>query len=270
MGYTTITAKNNIERKEQTMYRRILAINMNDFGGKTGHLMSYRYFNNHHINWESWANQVDKTETWEKWVKYIEKKKPDILIVEEMLVSSHENIDFIGEMEKMGYSYIKECLPGRGNYSLTMTFYKGKAPEYIQSPGDYRTNRSVICKDNNMLICGSHFPCESDETFLRYMKEFAKKNMQEDLLLIGDLNANDPSRGNKKMVNSLIEDGAVDLWIAAGNDENTPTEVRYGGRLDYAIASPSLAEKVEKIEIDPFPMETNLTDHAAIIVDIIS
>ena len=110
---------------------------------------------------------------------------------------------------------------------------------------------------------GSHIAASLGESYVYNVQEAINS-------LIGDLNANDPSRGNKKMVNSLIEDGAVDLWIAAGNDENTPTEVRYGGRLDYAIASPSLAEKVEKIEIDPFPMETNLTDHAAIIVDIIS
>ena len=32
-----------------------------------------------------------------------------------------------------------------------MTFYKGKTPTYINSPGDYRSNRSVICEDDDML-----------------------------------------------------------------------------------------------------------------------
>ena len=71
------------------------------------------------------------------------------------------------------------------------------------------------------------------------------------------------------MVNRLLDEGAVDLWIAAGNDEDTPTEAQFGGRIDYAIASPSLAKKVEKIEIDPFPMNEGISDHAAIIVDIV-
>lgn len=251
-----------------------MSVNINDFRGRTGHLMSHRYFNNrdqrYHIDWKYWAKQLDKTEIWEEWKRYIERKNPDILILEEMLVSCYENIDFIGELEELGYSYIEESLPERGNYSLTMTFYKGKTPKYINSPGNYRANRSVICRDEDMLICGSHFPCESDEEFLRHMKAFINKNMNGDLLLIGDLNANDPSCGNKKMVNSLIEEGAVDLWMAAGNDEDTPTEAQFGGRLDYAIASPSLAEKVEKIEIDSYPMDVNLTDHAAIIVDIVN
>ena len=256
------------------MQRRVLAVNVNDFGGKTGHLMSHRYFNNrdrkYHIDWKYWAEQNDKTEIWEEWKRYIKRKKTDVLILEEMLVSCYEKIDFIGELDEMGYSYIEESLPERGNYSLTMTFYKGKTPKFINSPGNYRSNRSVICRDEDMLICGSHFPCESDAESLGHMKTFISKNMKDDLLLIGDLNANDAFRGNKRMVNSLIEEGAVDLWVAAGNDESTPTEAQFGGRLDYAIASPSLAEKVEKIEIDTFPMEANLTDHAAIIVDIVN
>lgn len=70
------------------------------------------------------------------------------------------------------------------------------------------------------------------------------------------------------MINRLLDKGAVDLWIAAGNDENTPTEAQYQGRLDYAIASPSLASKIENIEIDPFLMNAGITDHAAVIVDI--
>ena len=256
------------------MHKRIMSVNINDLGGKTQHLMNHRYFNNRdrrsHIDWEYWATHIDKTKVWEGLKRYIERKNPDLLILEEMLISCYERIDFIAELEEMGYNFVEESLPERGNYSLTMTFYKGKTPTYINSPGDYRSNRSVICEDDDMLICGSHFPSESDEEFLGHMKAFMNGNMDKDLLLIGDLNANDPSRGNKIMVNSLIEEGAVDLWIAAGGKEDTPTEAQYSGRLDYAISSPSLAKKVEKIEIDSYPMDANLTDHAAIIIDIVN
>ncbi len=252
---------------------RIMAVNCNDFGGRENHLMNHKYFNNrdhrNHIDWKYWAKEVDKIEVWKGWKRYIEEKKPDLLILEEMLISCYEKIDFISELEYMGYRYIEESLPERGNYSLTMTFYKnGKTPNYINSPGNYRSNRSVICEEGDMLICGTHFPCESDAVFLRHMKTFLNKNMNRDLLLIGDLNANDSSNGNKKMVNSLIKEGAVDLWTALGHNETTPTEAQYGGRLDYAIASPSLAEKVENIVIDSYTMDSNLTDHAAIIVTV--
>lgn len=263
-----------IQRKDMKMRKRIMAINANNMGGKTRHLMTHRYFNNrdkkYHIDWRYWAKHVDKTETWNSLKKYILKKRPDILVVEEMLVSSYEIIDFIGELAEMGYSYLEECLPERGNYSLTMTFFREGNPEYVSSPGKYRENRSVICKDDELLICGSHFPCESDEVFLKHMGDFVIAHLGEDFLLIGDLNANDPTRGNKQMVNKLLNEGAVDLWTAAGNYEHTPTEAQYQGRLDYAIASPSLAKKVENIEIDPFLMDAGITDHAAIIVDIVN
>lgn len=185
------------------------------------------------------------------------------------MISLYEKIDFIGEFAEMGYSYIEECLPERGNYSLTMIFYKEGNPKYVHSPGNYRENRSVICKDGGLIICGSHFPYESDEVFLKYMGGFVIAHLGEEFLLIGDLNANDPTRGNKQMVNRLLDEGAVDLWTAAGNDEHTPTEAQYQGRLDYAIASPSLAKKVANIEIDPFLMNEGITDHAAVIVDIV-
>lgn len=49
--------KQIINRKDKKMRKRIMAINANDFGGKTGHLMSHRYFNNrdrrYHIDWRS-------------------------------------------------------------------------------------------------------------------------------------------------------------------------------------------------------------------------
>lgn len=44
--------------------KRIMSINMNDFGGKSEHLMTHRYFNNrdrnYHIDWEYLAKQVKK------------------------------------------------------------------------------------------------------------------------------------------------------------------------------------------------------------------
>lgn len=254
--------------------KRIVAINVNDFGGQTRCLMNHRYYNNrdrrYHIDWKYWAKQVDKSETWNSLKKYLLKKAPDVLVVEEMLISCYESIDFIGELEKMGYSYVEECLPERGNYSLTMTFFRNGKPEYISSPGGYRENRTVVLRDDKLLICGTHFPCESDNVFLKYMGDFVIDHLGEDILLIGDLNANDPTKGNKQLVNKLLDEGAVDLWTATGHDENTPTEAKFQGRLDYAIASPSLAKRVEHIEIDPFLMDAGVTDHAAVIVDILN
>lgn len=78
-----------------------MSINMNDFGGKNEHLMSHRYFNNrdrkYRIDWKYWAKQVKKDETWDNLKEYILDKQPDLLVIEEMLISCYESIDFIGE-----------------------------------------------------------------------------------------------------------------------------------------------------------------------------
>lgn len=253
--------------------QRIMSLNLNSLGGKSEHLMYHQYYSNrdrqYHIDWKYWAH-VDKTKAWMSFKKYILREDPDFLFVQEMLISQYEKIDFLNEMNQLGYTYIDESLPERGNYSLTMAFYKGERPEYIESPGNYRENRTVICRDAGILLCGSHFPYESDEMFLTYMLEFIQANQNGDILLIGDLNANDPTRGNKKMVNNLLQGGTmIDLWTVAGNAEDTPTEAGHRERLDYAIASISLAKNVQSIEIDSFPIESGMTDHAAIIVDIL-
>ena len=255
---------------------RVLSLNVNDFGGKTDHLMEHQYHNRRYnrdcIDWIYWANNVPKTETWNKLKEYINSKEPDILIFEEMLVSCNEKeIDFFGELKDMGYPCLEGCIPRKGNFSLTALFFKSgnPTPTYISFPWDHRANRGVICEYDEILICGTHFPSEADKLFLENMGKFLEPNLKKDLLLIGDLNANDPKKGNKMFVNNLLKKGAEDLWIAANNAEDTPTEAQYQGRLDYAIASPSLAKKVERIEIDPYVMDKGVTDHAAIIVDIV-
>lgn len=76
--------------------KRIMSINMNDFGGKNEHLMNHRYFNNrdrkYQIDWKYWAKQVKKDETWNSLKEYILDKQPDLLVIEEMLISCYESI----------------------------------------------------------------------------------------------------------------------------------------------------------------------------------
>ncbi len=254
-------------------YRRFMALNINDMGGIGNHLMAHRFFSKvdgrSHINWKYWSKNIRKREIWDAVKEYIAEKNPDAFWLQEMLVSSYEEIDFIGEIEEMGYHFADESLPKEGNCSITMGFYRGEKPEYLESPGNgYRKNRSVIYSWSDLLTCGSHFPYESDAEFLKHMKGFVEDNLEKDFLLIGDANANNPKRGNKQMLNEVISEGAVDLWTAAGNPEDTPTVARIGVRLDYAIASPSLAKKVVNVELDSYPMDEGLTDHAAVIVDI--
>ena len=50
----------------------------------------------------------EENEVWNGLKEYILDKQPDLLFVEEMLISCYESIDFIGELKKIGYYYIEE------------------------------------------------------------------------------------------------------------------------------------------------------------------
>ena len=203
-----------------------------------------------------------------RFLKYIEDKQPDILIVNEMIVSPLERIDFISRMAEQGFSYFDETIPS-GKYSFTMMFYKNVKCSLLTSPNSgYRENRSILYLVEGIYINGTHFPQESDTKFLNDVELFCKARKRDNVMIIGDLNANNISRGNKQLVERLKTYGYVDVWVQMGNPDDTATEAKYRGRLDYAIASEAVYESISNIEIDTMPMDCGMTDHAAVIIDV--
>lgn len=250
---------------------RILSININDFGGLENHLMGHKKYNawvgRECIDWKYWST-IDKEGVFNRFLKYIEDKQPDILIVNEMIVSPLERIDFIARMAEQGFSYFDETIPS-GKCSFTMMFYKNVKCSLLTSPNSgYRENRSILYLVEGIYINGTHFPQESDTKFLNDVELFCKARKRGNVMIIGDLNANDISRGNKQLVERLKTYGYVDVWVQMGNPDDTATEAKYRGRLDYAIASEAVYESISNIEIDTMPMDCGMTDHAAVIIDV--
>jgi len=52
-----------------------------------------------------------------------------------------------------------------------------------------------------------------------------------------------------------------------GNPNDTPTEKKYGGRLDYAIVSPKLFDDVQSMNIEVEVMRDGISDHAALVLE---
>ena len=120
-----------------------------------------------------------------------------------------------------------------------------------------------------IYVNGTHFPQESDTKFLNDVEMFCKARKNDKVIIIGDLNANDVSRGNKQLVERLKTYGYVDVWVQKGNPDDTVTKAKYRGRLDYAIASEAVYASISNMEIDPMPMDCGMTDHAAVIIDVV-
>lgn len=251
---------------------RILSINMNDFGGTNNHLLEHKTYNawtdRECIDWKYWSS-IDKRNVFELFLNYLSEIEPNILIINEMIVSSLEEIDFISKIRERGYLYFDECIPKGGKYSFTMMFYKNIECTLLESPNKgYKENRTIQYSCEGIRIIGTHFPPESNTTFLKAIDNFCTANINEKVIIMGDLNANDPTRGNKQMVEKMIAYGYRDVWIQRGNPSNTPTEIKYGGRLDYVISSNSIYDEITNIKIDPKTMESGMTDHAALIIDL--
>ena len=251
---------------------RLLSINMNDFGGSQEHLMEHKKYNawldRECIDWKYWSS-IDKRCYFDMFIRYINEKNPDILIINEMIVSPIEEIDFISEIMKQGFLCFDENIPN-GKFSFTMMFYRNVECALLPSPNaGHRENRSILYSTNGICINGTHFPQESDAKFLRAVKKYSQDHKDKKLIIMGDLNANDSTRGNKQLVEKLISDGYKDMWVQMGNPSDTPTELIYKGRLDYVIASKNVYDLISNMEIDSYTMNSGMTDHAYLLADIV-
>lgn len=250
---------------------RLLSININDFGGGKEHLMKHKKYNawlgRECIDWKYWSS-IDKKSCFDMFIRYINEKNPDILIINEMIVCPIEGTDSISKIKEQGFLCFDENIPNRKS-SFTMMFYRNVECALLPSPNaGYRDNRSILYSTNGIYINGTHFPQESDAKFLQAVEKYSKEHKDIKLIIMGDLNANDPTRGNKKLVEKLISDGYKDVWVQMGNPSDTPTELMYKGRLDYVIASKNVYDLISNMEIDSYTMNSGMTDHAALIVDL--
>ena len=161
-----------------------------------------------------------------------------------MIVSPLERIDFISKIGEMGFSYFDETIPS-GKYSFTMMFYKNMKCTLFASPNSgYRENRSILYFVEGIYVNGTHFPQESDTKFLNAVEMFCKARKNDKVIIIGDLNANDVSRGNKQLVERLKTYGYVDVWVQKGNPERCIRD-RYDTayrRMEWDKPAPTLTQ----------------------------
>lgn len=250
---------------------KVLNININDFGGSEKQLMACKKINykgTEVIDWKTWA-EIDKTSQVDRFCSYIDEELPDIVVLQEFeLNNSIESYNFIDWMKEKGYKFIYEAY--KYKLSMTVMFVLKKESfsyEFIKSPHD-RSARSCAIKTGSYIIYGTHVPPEYDENYWTELISFYNKFKKEKLILIGDFNVYVEDTKSKAKYNELINNGAIDVWLKQGNPNSTPTEKKYGGRLDYAFTSPEAYKNILSMVIDPKTMYENISDHAALILEI--
>ncbi|KYG91111.1 hypothetical protein A0U40_16220 [[Bacillus] sp. KCTC 13219] len=137
----------------------------------------------------------------------------------------------------------------------------------------------VILNDTNIL--GIHIPnAISDKdgkmTFWEELHSYAEKNIDNNTIIIGDFNGvyrNEDGTGidwdSTLKMKELVDKNWTDTFLlesAEKNDDEKYTWKRK--RLDYAFISPKFRE-MESVQIQTTHLYTDLSDHAAILLEII-
>lgn len=248
---------------------KIISLNINDFGGIQNHLMNYRKVNGNGkkvIDWSEWK-KIDKSDVLNGLIEFVNKQEPTILILQEFEQNnSEESFKFVQKMNEMGYTLVGR-IP-KFKVSMTVMFIKTDFPyELIESPHK-RYARSCSIKTGEFIIYGTHVPPKYDATYWEELIGFYTRWKEKKVILIGDFNTFKEDTNNKKKYNELINEGGVDVWMELGNPNETPTEKKYGGRLDYVIVSSQSFDNVQSMNIDSEIMRDGISDHAALILEI--
>lgn len=126
----------------------------------------------------------------------------------------------------------------------------------------YAKNVEIKLLETNLTLIGVHTNYE--DIYWEKLIDRWEQLKQGDVLLIGDLNVFDSGTERRNYFDKVLKQGAIDLWLNQGEDNNTPTYNT--NRIDYALSSKSLLEKKPTEQIIDSIRKEKVTDHAAICV----
>ncbi len=150
--------------------------------------------------------------------------------------------------------------------------------------GDFMEDREGLChileaEVAGLILLPVHFPQKAAQVPLfEGLARDTESLLAHDVVLLGDLNCGIPFEDssektfvNTKHFQALKELGWVDLYRHANGPEArdfswiSPRTER-GFRYDHALASPSIAQRVQSVQYDHSVRESGVSDHSALIV----
>ena len=243
---------------------KILSLNINDFGGLKC-LEDYKKRN----RWGEWE-KLDKTSEATEILAYIQKEKPVIAVLHEFELNTEISNAFTNCMNEIDYEIVNYGPTELKQPSMTIMFVmKDLLYNKLDNPHNFitkKTLRANVIKVADCIIYGVHVPPTYDSDFWDELIKFYDEHKDRKIVIIGDFNVYDEGTEQKKNYLQLLQANAKDAWLEKGYSDATKTHNK-GRRLDYAIMSPLLYESLSTIRIDPFLMNNEKTDHAALIIE---
>ena len=234
---------------------KLLDLNINCFGGTDAHREAFKAAYGPRYYLKAW-DERDKSKEVRGILECIKRHSPDLVILQEYDIHSHEARFFERELRANGYTLHSET-PESRRPSMTVFFVReATIPTHTYVSANHtRNGRAYGMKVGDIILYGTHVPPHYDEQFWTELHQFVKEHLSEKYLLMGDFNTINPK--NRAQLNRLLED-AADLWRSKGHD----AAISVMG--DYAIASKAI--DIQNVEIDSF--DEGYSDHPVMLVSI--
>lgn len=269
---------------------KIVSFNINSFGGvgDTFEEMKKRCNGNYKEALIEW----DKKTNYKPILELLDSVNADVIVLQEYYINSDVASEFEEEMRKENRRYSLHCNHIDKKRPLhTVVFCRDNICDEKQF---FYTGRIYKFRYKDYIIIGAHMPfnpkdkesvlsiedekrAEEVENEWERIKEYLRENKDKKCILVGDLNVYDKNTVQYGCFERLFnnEIGMRDLWVENGNSEYTPTEIKYKGRLDYALVTPGLYNE-NKCNITMVPehdeafndCKWSLSDHRMLIVEI--
>lgn len=199
----------------------------------------------------------------------------DVLVVTEFRANEFGE-RLIAELHRAGYA---TAHPGVGSAQNSVLVASRGPIDRSWAFSDDLDARHLLCVDLGWsVLCGGYMPLNTAK--LPYWEALIANGRGCGIdLFVGDFNTgnNDLDKDPKgtrfigpEMPGRLMESGYTDLWRSFHPDIREYSwfspGVNNGFRLDYAFATPELAQRVTACKFDQTPRDLRETDHAALVI----
>lgn len=142
------------------------------------------------------------------------------------------------------------------------------------------SHRIIEAVFDGFKLVGVYFPNkELKRPVFEYLMGYCERNINETVAILGDFNTgkhyidmNDKGVLCAEYIDRIEELGWVDGWRKFHGDKREYSwysTAKNGFRIDHAFCTPSFSQELVKTEYDHHVREKGITDHSALILDIL-
>ena len=205
---------------------------------------------------------------------------PDVIVITEFRAN---NIDRLGSaLETCGYDHFAHFAD---DDKWNGTFVASKTPVAVDdaSPigASRRPNHLLRVRFDGLDLIAAYIPQHRAVDTKSYFDRLIELSTAGDVLIIGDLNVDDPDFDGfgyrfayRHWYAELLATGLIDCYR---REHHVPTVTwkhhrgsREGFRIDHALASHGVADRVAGVSYDHSVRLDNTSDHSMLIVDMIA